>query len=64
MTRQYCEQLGKQDTCQVAVSLSVANDHASLPIAFRLYLPEDWAKDSARRQKTGVLEDIVFKTKP
>ncbi len=49
MTRQYCGQLGKQDNCQVAVSLSVANDHESLPIAFRLYLPEDWAKDSARR---------------
>ena len=64
VTRQYCGQLGKQDNCQVAVSLSVANDHASLPIAFRLYLPEDWAKDSARRRKTGVPEDIVFKTKP
>lgn len=64
VTRQYCGQLGKQDNCQVAVSLSVANDHASLPIAFRLYLPEDWAKDSARRRKAGVPEDIVFKTKP
>jgi SRSO17 transposase len=37
--RQYCGQLGKQDNCQVAVSLSVANEAASLPIAFRLYLP-------------------------
>jgi SRSO17 transposase len=64
VTRQYCGQLGKQDNCQVAVSLSVANDHASLPIAFRLYLPEDWAKDSARRRKAAVPEDIVFKTKP
>ena len=64
VTRQYCGQLGKQDNCQVAVSLSVANDHASLPIAFRLYLPEDWAKDSGRRSKAGVPEDVVFKTKP
>jgi len=39
VARQYCGQLGKQDNCQVAVSLSVANDHASLPIAYRLYLP-------------------------
>ncbi|MGO9770855.1 MAG: IS701 family transposase, partial [Roseiarcus sp.] len=54
VTRQYCGQLGKQDNCQVAVSLSVANDHASLPIAFRLYLPEDWAEDSGRRSKAGV----------
>ena len=45
VARQYCGQLGKQDNCQVAVSLSAANEHASLPIAFRLYLPEDWAAD-------------------
>ena len=43
VARQYCGQLGKQDNCQIAVSLSAANEHASLPIAFRLYLPEDWA---------------------
>jgi SRSO17 transposase len=39
VARQYYGQLGKQDNCQVAVTLSVANDHASLPIAHRLYLP-------------------------
>ena len=38
VARQYCGQLGKQDNCQVAVSLSAANDHASLPLAYRLYL--------------------------
>jgi SRSO17 transposase len=62
--RQYCGQLGKQDNCQVAVSLSVANHHASLPVAYRLYLPEDWAKDGERRRKAGVPEEISFKTKP
>jgi SRSO17 transposase len=36
---QYCGQLGKQANCQVAVTLSIANHHASLPIAYRLYLP-------------------------
>src|SRR6202166_4511136 len=40
---QYCGQLGKQANCQVAVTLSIANHHASLPIAYRLYLPKDWA---------------------
>jgi hypothetical protein len=64
VARQYCGQLGKQDNCQVAVSLSVANDMASLPIAFRLYLPEDWAADRERRQKAGVPEAIVFRIKP
>ena len=51
VTRQYCGQLGKQDNCQVAVTLSLANHDASLPVAYRLYLPEDWAKDQARRNK-------------
>ena len=64
VARQYCGQLGKQDNCQVAVSLSVANDHASLPIAYQLYLPEAWAGDDARRRKAGVPDDIVFRTKP
>ena len=48
--RQYCGQLGKQDNCQVAVSLSLANRHASLPVAWRLYLPAEWAADRARRR--------------
>jgi len=64
VARQYCGQLGKQDNCQVAVSLSIANRHASLPVAYRLYLPEQWVADDGRRRKTGVPEDIVFKTKP
>ena len=64
VARQYCGQLGKQDNCQVAVTLSVANDDASLPIACRLYLPEAWANDSARCAKAGVPEDVTFQTKP
>jgi SRSO17 transposase len=64
VARQYCGQLGKQDNCQIAVSLSVANDHASLPVAWRLYLPEGWANDPERRAKAGVPEDVLFRTKP
>jgi SRSO17 transposase len=64
VARQYCGQLGKQDNCQVAVSLSIANHHASLPVAYRLYLPKDWAADPERRRKAGVPEDLDFKTKP
>jgi SRSO17 transposase len=64
VARQYCGQLGKQDNCQVAVSLSIANRHASLPVAYRLYLPQEWAADDERRRKTGVPEDIDFRTKP
>lgn len=64
VARQYCGQLGKQDNCQVAVSLSVANDHASLPIAYRLYLPHEWADDANRRTQAGVPDDVAFQTKP
>src|SRR3712207_4217771 len=65
VARQYCGELGKRDNnCQVAVSLSVANDHASLPIAWRLYLPEAWAEDPTRRAKAGVPAEIAFETKP
>src|SRR6202049_4063716 len=64
VARQYCGQLGKQDNCQVAVSLSLANHHASLPVAYRLYLPEVWAKDRTRRDKAKVPETIAFQTKP
>jgi len=63
VARQYCGQLGKQDNCQVAVSLSIANHQASLPVAYRLYLPQDWANDRARRRKTGVPADLRFQTK-
>jgi len=64
VARQYCGALGKQGNCQVAVSLSVANEHASLPIACRLYLPEAWAADAERRAKAGVPEEVGFATKP
>jgi len=64
VARQYCGQLGKQDNCQVAVTLSVANEQASLPIAYRLYLPEPWATDRTRRRQTGVPEEVSFLTKP
>jgi SRSO17 transposase len=64
VARQYCGQVGKEDNCQVAVSLSIANHHASLPVAYRLYLPQDWAEDGERRGKAGVPEDVSFKTKP
>jgi len=46
------------------VTLSIANHHASLPIAYRLYLPKVWAEDAARRKKAHVPEKIAFKTKP
>ena len=63
VSRQYCGQLGKQENCQVAVSLSVASGKASLPIAYRLYLPEGWARDRQRRRQAGVPDEVHFQTK-
>src|SRR5215475_14087865 len=64
VARQYCGELGKQDNCQIAVTLSIANHQASLPGAYRLYLPKDWVTDRPRRRKVGVPKDITLKTKP
>ena len=64
VTRQYCGQVGKQDNCRVAVSLSIATWSSSLPIAYRLYLPEIWASDRKRREAAGVPDEIEFQTKP
>ena len=64
VARKYCGQLGKQDNCQVAVSLSADNDHASLTIAYRLYLPHEWVDDPDRRAQAGTPNDVVFQTKP
>jgi SRSO17 transposase len=64
VARQYCGEVGKQDNCQVAVSLSLANGWASLPVAFRLYLPKQWADDAERRRKAKVPADIAFASKP
>ena len=63
VARQYCGMLGKQDNCQVAVSVSIACDQGSLPVAWRLYLPEPWVADAARRDKAGVPDDVCFATK-
>jgi len=64
VARQYCGQVGKQDNCRVAVSLSVSTHHASLPIAWRLYLPESWASDRERRKQAGIPDEVSFQTKP
>lgn len=63
VTRQYCAVLGKQDNCQVAVSVSLANEAVSIPAAYRLYLPEVWASDRKRRRAAGVPDDLVFEKK-
>lgn len=64
VARQYCGQVGKQENCRVAVSLSVSTASASVPIAYDLYLPESWSEDKMRRDKARVPKTVQFRTKP
>lgn len=64
VARQYCGRVKKKENCQIMVSLSVATASDSLPVAWRLYLPEEWAEDRERRRLAGVPEEIEFETKP
>jgi len=61
--RQHCGVLGKRANCQVLVSLTLACEEVPVPIALRLYLPEDWAQDEARRTAAKVPGSITFATK-
>ena len=63
VARQYCGQVGKQDNCRVAVSLSVTTEKASMPVAFRLYMPR-YGPGQTKAKKTGVPKEIQFQTKP
>jgi SRSO17 transposase len=63
VARQWCGMLGKQDNCQVAVSVSLACEQASLPVKWQLYLPESWTEDPERCSKAGVPDGVGFATK-
>ena len=63
VARQYCGPLGKPENCQVAVTVSLVNATLSLPCAYRLYLPETWARDRRRRRVAHVPSGIRFEPK-
>ena len=63
VARQYCGALGKPDNCQVAVSISLANEAVSIPAAYRLYLHDSWAGNLKRRRAAGVPDEVAFQTK-
>src|SRR6266516_3684654 len=63
VTRQYCGVLGKQDNCQVAVTVTLANEAVSVPGGYRLYVPESWANGRRRRREAGIPEEVTFQTK-
>jgi SRSO17 transposase len=62
--RQYCGRVGKKENCQMGVFLIGVTPAGSALLEHQLYLPEVWAADEKRREKTAVPEDITFQTKP
>lgn len=63
VAHQYCGNLGKEENCQAAVSVSIVNDAVSLPVAYRLYLPKEWTDDRARCRAAGIPKEVRFQTK-
>ena len=62
--RQYSGTLGKIGSCQIAVSLHAVGQKGTVPLGFRLYLPEDWCADPVRRSEAKVPDNVEFQTKP
>ena len=62
--RQYSGTLGKTGNCQVAVSLHAVGAGGTVPLGFRLYLPEEWCTDWPRRRKAKIPDSVEFQTKP
>ncbi len=61
--RQYTGSAGKTANCQVAVSLSVANEHAHVPVDMQLYLPQSWADDRKRCRAAKIPEELGYRPK-
>src|SRR3954471_11933926 len=61
--RQWCGRLGKVENCQVGVYLGYVSEVEHALVDFRLYLPQEWAKDKARRETCGVPEDLRYQTR-
>jgi len=62
--RQYSGTLGKIGNCQISVSVHAVGERGTLPLGWRLYLPEEWCDDLARRRKAKIPDETVFATKP
>ena len=62
--RQYSGTLGKVGSCQIAVALHAVSTKGTVPLGFRLYVPEDWCADPARRKETKIPASVEFARKP
>jgi SRSO17 transposase len=62
--RQYSGTLGKIGNCQITVSVHAVGERGTLPLGWRLYLPEEWCDDLVRRRKAKIPDEVCFQTKP
>jgi SRSO17 transposase len=62
--RQYSGTLGKIGNCQITVSVHAVGKRGTLPLGWRLYLPEEWCDDLLRRRKAKIPDEVCFQTKP
>ena len=62
--RQWCSHRGKVDNCQVGVYMGYVSDRDHALLDFRLYLPENWARDKQRRRECHVPEDVHYRSRP
>ncbi|MEQ8349120.1 MAG: IS701 family transposase [Sneathiellaceae bacterium] len=63
VAQKFCQRIGRRANCQSAVFLFMSTGDVTLPISQRLYLPESWARDAARRRRAGVPEGLPFQTR-
>ena len=61
--RQWCGRLGKVENCQVGVYMGDVSRRGHAIVNVRPYLPEEWAKDRARRDEAGVPKGVKFQTR-
>jgi|SRR5215213_4046514 len=62
--RQYSGTAGKVENCQLGVFLAYVTARGHVLLDRRLYLPEVWAADAARRAEAKVPEAVRFQTMP
>ena len=63
VARQWCGRFGKVDNCQVGVFMGYVSRKEHALVNMRLFLPEEWATDKARRKEAGVPKDLKHRTR-
>ena len=62
--RQYSGTAGRIENCQIGVFLAYASAQGRTFLDRELYLPKEWATDTARREEAAVPDTVEFQTKP